>query len=81
MSVLPSFFAGGRIMQETSEADPDIVQLTAEFEKLSEEQLHALRSATYLGMTPQQARTYDYRRRKISELVKRLSDLLTLQEN
>jgi hypothetical protein len=69
------------MQDQTSEPCPDIIQLKQEFEKLSEEQLLALRSATYLGMTPQEAKTYDVRRRKITELVKRLSNLRTLQEN
>ena len=68
-------------MQYQAEPDTDISHLKEEFDKLSEEQLHALRVATYVGMTPQEAKTYDNRRRKITEVAKRLSVLLRLQEN
>jgi len=68
-------------MQDQDEPSANILDLKEEFEKLSEEQLHALRAATYFGMTSQEAKIYDNRRRKITEVAKRLSGLLRLQEN
>jgi hypothetical protein len=68
-------------MQDEAEPGADIIQLKAEFDKLSEEQLHALRAAMYIGMTPKEAKTYDDRRRKITEVARRLSTLRRLQEN
>ena len=68
-------------MQHQAEPCADIRYLKAEFDKLSEEQLLALRRATYAGMTPQEAKIYDDRRRKISVVARRLSVLLRLQAN
>lgn len=64
------------------QAEPggNIIHLKEEFEKLSEDQLRALTAATYVGMTTQEAKTYDERRRRLTEVARRMS-LLRFQEN
>jgi len=44
---------------------------------LTEEQSKALKSATYLGMTPDQAKQYDARRKEITQL---MQEFLRLQQ-
>ena len=68
-------------MHDQAEPGRTIIHLKQEFEKLSEDQLRALRAATYVGMTTQEAKTYDNRRRRITEVATRLSLLLRFQEN
>jgi len=68
-------------MLDQAEPVPKLINLKEQFEKLSEEQLHALREATYVGMTSQEAKIYDNRCRKITEVARRLSILRRLQEN
>lgn len=65
-------------MQDQGEPGADINHLKEEFDKLSEAQLLALRAATNVGMTAREAKIYDDRRRKITEVAKRLSVLLRL---
>jgi len=68
-------------MLDQAEPGGSLIHLKEEFAKLSEEQLRALRAATYVGMMTQEAKTYDDRRRRITEVARRLSVLLRLQEN
>lgn len=68
-------------MQYQAVSGADISHLKEEFDKLSEKQLHALRAATFVGMTPQEAKIYNDRRRKITAVARRLSVLQRLQEN
>ena len=71
----------GGVMLDQAEPGGSLIHLKEEFAKLSEEQLRALRAATYVGMMTQEAKTYDDRRRRITEVARRLSVLLRLQEN
>ena len=44
-------------------------RLKREIDQLTQEQVEALKSATYLGMTAEQAKQYDERRKNITRLV------------
>jgi len=46
--------------------------IKCEIDRLSEKQAEALKTATYLGMTPDEAKEYDERRERIAELVQQL---------
>ena len=48
-------------------------RLKQEIDRLTEEQAEALKAATYLGMTSEQAKHYDERRRNITKLVQQLA--------
>jgi len=51
----------------------DIFQrIKQEIERLTREQSEALKSATFVGMTPNEAKEYDDRRKKITCLVEQL---------
>lgn len=56
-----------------------IHRLKQEIDRLSQEQSDALKSATYVGMTPDEAKEYDARRQKITQLVQELSLLQKAQ--
>ena len=43
-----------------------------EIERLTQEQNEALKTATFVGMTSAEAKDYDARRRRITELVQQL---------
>jgi len=47
--------------------------LKQEIDLLTEEQAEALKSATYLGMTAEEAQEYDERRKNITRLVQQLA--------
>lgn len=49
-----------------------VQQLKAEIERLSDEQSTALKTATFVGMTPDEAKEYDERRKKITRLMEEL---------
>ena len=49
--------------------------LVQEMNRLTAEQMQARQSATFLGMTPDEAKDYDARRAKILELIKELQQL------
>jgi uncharacterized protein YeaC (DUF1315 family) len=48
-------------------------QLKQEIDTLTEEQAQALRTAVYVGMTPEEAREYDERRQRITQMVQELA--------
>ena len=52
-------------------------RLKQKIQVLTDEQSKALKSATYLGITPDQARQYDERRNEITEL---MQEFLRLQQ-
>lgn len=59
---------------------PTLLQhLTSEIARLSEAQTDALRMAAFVGMTEDEVRAYQQRRRGIAELVKELT-MLTSQK-
>lgn len=60
---------------DTAEA---IHRLKQEIDKLTVQQAEALHTATYVGMTPDEAREYDERRRQI---LKYVQDLAVLEES
>jgi len=47
----------------------------AEIDLLTAQQTNALQMATFLGMTPEEAKEYDNRRSRITRLVKQLAML------
>jgi hypothetical protein len=61
----------------TSRAREDAKQVKKEIDDLFELQHKALEAATYLGMTPDQAKQIEGRRRKITALVDQLAQLKT----
>lgn len=60
---------------QTAEA---IHRLKEEIDKLTEQQSEALKTATYLGMTTDEAKEYEQRRERILEYVQ---DLKMLEES
>jgi hypothetical protein len=54
-------------------------QLKQQIDELAEQQMDALKMATYVGMTPEEAKEYDQRREKITALVEELSELKKAQ--
>lgn len=48
-------------------------RIKQEIDLLTEQQMEALKRATYLGMTTDEAKDYDARRKRIVELVQELS--------
>lgn len=70
-------------MPMNSHSSPDTVQtihqLKQEIERLGQQQSEALKTATYVGMTPEEARQYDTRRQKITKLVEELKLLKDAQ--
>lgn len=52
---------------------PALVQrLTSEINRIGDQQIEALRTATFVGMTEAQAKAYQDRRNKLRELVRQL---------
>ena len=56
-----------------------IHRIKQEIDKLSEQQSEALKTATYVGMTAEEARQYDGRRQQITKLVEELRLLKNAQ--
>ena len=52
-----------------------ILRLKREIESLSEQQTETLKTATFLGMTSDEAKAYDARRVQITDLVRKLAQL------
>jgi len=58
----------------------DLIQrLRQQIDALTQEQADALKRATYLGMTPDEAKVYDARRIKITELMGQLVEIRQAQ--
>jgi hypothetical protein len=53
--------------------------LKQQIDTLTEQQIDALQQATYLGMTPDEAKDYDERRRQITGLIRELEELQKAQ--
>ena len=60
---------------DTSDSVDAVERIRQEIEKLTEEQNEALKTATFVGMTASEAKIYDARRQRITELVERLEFL------
>ena len=58
--------------QEDQEA---IAKLRERIQRLTDEQTQALKHATYVGMTAEEAKAYDARRATITRLLQELADL------
>ena len=54
-----------------------VERLKEKIDTLTEEQAQALQTATYLGMTPDEATEYDHRRSRILTLIEELERLET----
>jgi len=63
------------MLRNRSETAETIHKLKEEIDKLTEQQSEALRRASYLGMTTDEAKEYEERREKILEYVKDLKML------
>jgi hypothetical protein len=50
-------------------------RLKNEIDALTDVQIEALKQATYVGMTPDEAKQYDERRKKIAHLIRELTVL------
>jgi hypothetical protein len=66
------------MLRDHSETAETIHRLKEEIDKLTEQQTEALKMATYLGMTTDEAKEYEQRRDKILDYVK---DLKMLEES
>jgi Asp-tRNA(Asn)/Glu-tRNA(Gln) amidotransferase C subunit len=60
---------------EPSDHEKTVHRLKEEIGRLTKQQAEALQSATYLGMSPDEAKQYDARRAQILKLVEQLSQL------
>jgi hypothetical protein len=58
-----------------AESGESVKRLKVEIDVLADEQAEALRSATYIGTTPQQDKEYDDRRTRILSLMKEVERL------
>ena len=56
-------------------ANETIQRIKQEIERLTAEQTAALKSATYVGMTSEEARQHDARRNRITQLAQQLRQL------
>jgi uncharacterized coiled-coil protein SlyX len=65
--------------EQSSSADA-LAQLRRETEALREELSEALTRATYLGMTAEEATTYDTARERLTALLERLRELQSSRE-
>lgn len=50
----------------------NVRKITEEIDRLTEQQTHALKSATFIDMTSEQAQEYDSRRGRIAKLAEQL---------
>jgi len=66
------------MLRDRSETTETIHRLKEEIDKLTEQQSAALKAATYLGMTTDEAKEYEQRRERILDYVK---DLKILEES
>jgi uncharacterized protein YoxC len=57
----------------SSEVNSTIQRIKSEIETLKRQQAEALKAATYLGLTPTEAKAQEDRRAKITKLVRDLS--------
>ena len=62
--------------EKPSETGTAIHELKREIDRLNSKQVEALRTAAYGGMNTHEAREYDERRIRITELVKQLATLV-----
>ena len=60
---------------KSSELITDIHLLKQEIERLIQEQNEALRSAAFIGISAEEAKAQDERRRRISELTRQLRQM------
>lgn len=58
---------------EPSETVNAVHRLKQEIDRLTDDQSRALKQAIYVGMTPDEAKEYDARRTRITELVQQLA--------
>ena len=63
----------GMMPSDSSDTVSAVHQLKQEIDRLTEEQTEALKSATYVGITAEEAQEYDERRKNITRLVKQLA--------
>ena len=64
-----------------TEQDPIVFmeRLRKQIDELTHEQINALKQATYVGMTPDDAKAYDARRIKITSLTQQLAEVRQAQ--
>ena len=66
-------------MSHSSDTVALVHHIKQQIDALTEQQAEALKQATYIGMTPDEAEEYDGRRKKITALVEELSELTKAQ--
>ncbi len=69
-------------MATTSDPDDTVAavhRVKEEIDRLTEIQSHALKQATFVGMTPEEAQEYDDRRSQITRLLHQLEALQKAQ--
>lgn len=69
-------------MPATSDPDDTVAavhRIKEEIDRLTEQQSHALKQATFVGMTPDEAKEYDDRRAQITRLIRELEALQKAQ--
>jgi hypothetical protein len=66
-------------MLERNDSDGVISRLQEQIQDLMKEQSEALKTAMFVGMTPDDARTYDARRTLIGDLIQQLADVAKAQ--
>ena len=62
-------------MSDTPDTVSTVHKLKQQVDTLTEQQMEALKQATYLGMTSDEAKEYDQRRKRITKMVQELGDL------
>ena len=62
-------------MDERGEATEMTTRLRQEIDDLIDEQTEALKRATFVGMTPDDAKMYDARRQTITRLMQQLAEI------
>lgn len=63
------------IEQPSEREEQTVDRLKEEIDRLNQKQSRALKMATHVGMTPDEAQEYDARRSRITDLVRQLSML------
>ena len=62
-------------MDERVEGAEVMIRLRQEIDELIDEQTEALKRATFIGMTPDDAKKYDARRQTIARLIQQLAEI------
>jgi len=75
LDITLTLFVGGPPVPDSSNTVESVHRLKQEIDRLTEQQSQALQRAIYTGMTPDEAKEYDGRRKKITQLLNQLSNM------